>query len=230
MNTRRRSNIVAGVILIVLGVAFALTQIFGTGTIQTWPFFVIGVGLLLFVLGAVLNAPDMAIPAFIVGGIGGILYFMANHPTWWAAWAYAWTLIPGFVAVGMFVAWLMGAKDRYSLRSTLDLLFTSIILFCIFAAIFIPILHTPNLPGSVTKYWPLLLVAAGVIVLIRGFFRPQLKKVTIPPVPPVPPVPTVPPVPPVASESVKPADLEPTPIPDETTAPVKTRKSRKEQK
>jgi hypothetical protein len=233
MNTRRRSNIVAGVILILLGVAFALTQIINFSTTQTWPFFVIGVGLLLFVLGAVLNVPDMAVPACIVGGIGGILFFMANHPGYWSAWAYAWTLIPAFVAVGMFIAWLMGAHDRYSIRSIVDTLLSSLVMFCIFAAIFIPIFRKPAISENVLKYWPLLLVAAGVIVFIRGLFQPSAKKVKVPPVPAVPVVPPVPEVPPIPSPepaTKKAENLEPIGIMEDTPAPVKAKKAQKEQK
>lgn len=231
MNTRRRSSIVAGVILILVGVVFALTQIISFTTLHTWPFFVIGAGLLLFVLGAILNAPDMAVPACIVGGIGAILLFMANNPGYWSAWSYAWTLIPAFVAIGMFIAWLMGARDRYHIWNILDTLLSSIIMFFIFAAIFIPFLHVPQIPEETLKYWPLLLVAAGVIIFIRGFFRTTQKAAQVPPVPVVPPVPPaveVPPLPSMETENKKDANLEPTGIEDEDKGTKKVKKSRKE--
>jgi len=205
-------------------VVFILTQFPGLHPEHTWPYFIIGAGLLLFMLGIVLNSPDMAVPACIVGGIGGLLFFMANHPHYWSAWVYAWTLIPAFVAIGMFIAWLMGAKERYSLRSILDTFLTSLVMFCILAAIFIPILKYPAIDQNILKYWPLLLVIAGVIVFIRGLFRPAAKPPKVPAAPPTPPVPEVPSIP--VEESKKEASLEPIAI-EEPVVPENKKKTRK---
>jgi hypothetical protein len=40
-----------------------------------WPMWTIGAGLLIFLIGLMTGAPGMAIPAAIVTGIGGILYY-----------------------------------------------------------------------------------------------------------------------------------------------------------
>ena len=62
---------------------------------MSWPLIVVAVGAGLLVLGLLVGAPEMAIPAVIVGGIGGILYYQ-NLSGNWASWSYLWTLIPGF--------------------------------------------------------------------------------------------------------------------------------------
>ncbi len=43
-------------------------------------------------------------------------------------------LIPGFSGIGMVLAHLLGARDRYSMRSALDTIGTSLVLFIIFGA------------------------------------------------------------------------------------------------
>src|SRR5512136_573135 len=58
-----------------------------------WPMWVILGGAALLVLGLLVGAPDMAIPACIVAGIGGILYYQ-NVTGKWDSWSYMWTLIP----------------------------------------------------------------------------------------------------------------------------------------
>ncbi len=199
MDTKKRTSLVGGIILIVLGIVFAITQIIPFEKGQFWPFYIIGAGVLLFVLGAFLGAPDMAIPACIVAGIGGILYWQASQfnaiPNIYASWAYVWALIPGFVAIGMALAALMGAHKRYSLFDIIDTLLTSLVLFMIFFAIFGPMFgHTLGFLGP---YWPLLIAGAGVIILIRGFMRPrkESRKETVtvtPPAIPAPPAPVIP--------------------------------------
>jgi len=166
MDTRQKSTITVGVILILVGVLFALVNLVPELQPQVadlWPLIIIGVGVLLFVIGLITGVPDMAVPACIVAGIGGILYFQ-NAYDMFESWAYAWTLIPGFVGVGIILASVTGGKNRYSVRRGLNAILTSLILFAIFGAIF----------GAFTStgiYWPLLLVAAGILILLRPLFN-----------------------------------------------------------
>ena len=110
----------------------------------------------------------MAVPAFIVGGIGGILYYQNTFQDW-GSWSYMWTLIPGFSGLGMLAAWLFGARERYSIRSALDALGTSFVLFAVFGAIFGAFKQLGN-------YWPVLLIAAGVLLALRGLVKPRDNK------------------------------------------------------
>ena len=82
MDVNRRSNLALGVALIVLGGIFLATQLIpGLGLILSWPWIIIGVGVLLLFIGLLAGAPDMAVPACIVSGIGGILY-KYGHELW----------------------------------------------------------------------------------------------------------------------------------------------------
>jgi hypothetical protein len=171
MDTQKRKTIAGGLVLILLGIFYLLIQfnvfpgfVFDAG--EHWPFFIIGVGVVLFLVGLVTLTPDMMVPACVVGGIGALLLWQNTYNVW-ESWAYAWTLIPGFSAVGMFLAFLLGGRDRYPLSATIDTLLTSLILFGIFGAAF----GAFRGMGEVEKYWPLLLILAGVLILVRGFIR-----------------------------------------------------------
>ena len=183
METKKRSSIVVGVILIVLGVFIIGGQVLRLFdfSFQTWPFYIIGTGLFLLVLGAITGTPDLAVPACIVGGIGGILFWQANTnlPNAWASWSYVWALIPGFVALGMLLAKIMGAKKRYSWKEIIDTFLISLIMFTIFYAIFGSMFN--HIPELLKKYWPLLLVVGGVVIFIRGFIKPKKAQVAAPP-------------------------------------------------
>jgi hypothetical protein len=128
----------------------------------SWPLIVVGVGALLLVMGLLFGSPFMAVPAFIVGGIGGLLYWQ-NVTGRWESWAYAWALIPGFAGLGTVVAGLLGGEPRKSIPSGLQTILVSLVLFAIFASF----LGGTDFLGP---YWPVLLIALGLILLIRPFF------------------------------------------------------------
>jgi hypothetical protein len=124
----------------------------------------IGAGLLIFLIGLMVGAPGMAIPAAIVAGIGGILYYQ-NATNNFASWSYMWTLIPGFVGVGIIITGLLGEHTRHNLARGLNLLVISAVMFLVFGALFggLGILG-PNGPA-------ILLIALGIYILIRGLLR-----------------------------------------------------------
>jgi len=168
MNNNRRSSLTLGVILVVLGGIFIAANLIPSVAavfqqMNTWPMIIEAVALGLLLLGLVIRVPDMAVPATIVAGIGGILWYQ-NMTGDWKSWAYIWALIPGFVGVGMLLAKVLGGWDRYNAADALSTIGTSLILFIIFGAFF----------GGFTwlgPYWPLLLIAAGVLIAIRSFIR-----------------------------------------------------------
>jgi hypothetical protein len=110
MDRRRRSSLAAGLVLILLGAWFLVAQwVPGLQTWFSWPLTIVGVGVLLLIIGLLTRVPAMAVPACIVGGIGGLLYWQ-NATGNWESWAYAWTLIPGFVGVGIVLSGLLGGE------------------------------------------------------------------------------------------------------------------------
>jgi hypothetical protein len=168
MSKSQRSSLTLGVILVVLGGVFIAANVVPAfrgilDQVNTWPMIIEAVALGLLLLGLVIGVPDMAIPATIVGGIGGILW-VQNATGQWASWSYAWALIPGFVGIGMLLAKVLGGWDRYNAADALSTIGTSLVLFIVFGAFF----------GGFSwmgPYWPILLIAAGILIGLRSIFR-----------------------------------------------------------
>lgn len=168
---QNRSTLILGVLLILIGIWLVVSR--QVPALQqwlnvefTWPMLTIGAGILIFVIGLLVGAPGMAVPASIVTGIGCILYWQnANND--FGAWSYMWTLIPGFVGVGLILTGLLGENTRRNLSSGLNLIVISVVLFLIFGTIFGGL-------AILGPYGPaILLIALGVYILVRGFLRPR---------------------------------------------------------
>ncbi len=99
---------------------------------ETWPLNVVGVGAFFALVALLTWSPGWFIPAAIVGGVGGLLYYQ-NLTGDWASWAYAWTLIPGFVAVGLALLALTTWKRGPFIAAGWTL-FGSLLLFGIFGS------------------------------------------------------------------------------------------------
>ena len=170
MSRQKRSDLVFGIILLLIGAWFLATQfnlLPGLNEIMNieyqWPLVVIGVGVLLFILGLLARSPGLSVPACIVGGIGGILYWQ-NATGQWDSWSYLWTLIPGFVGAGIILATLLGDEARRGYRNGLRLILISVILFVIFLMSF-------SGYGDIARYWPVLVILLGGWVIIQTIIR-----------------------------------------------------------
>ena len=165
---KNRSQLALGVILILLGAWFiAQRQVPALETwvaqYMNWPLNVVAVGAIILLIGLLVGAPGMAIPAAIVAGIGGILYYQ-NQTNDYQSWSYMWTLIPGFVGIGQILAAVLGRSMREA-RSGMNMILTSAVMFIIFAAIFGKL-------GMLGPYFPaVVLILVGLWFLVRGFWR-----------------------------------------------------------
>lgn len=161
---QKRSSIVGGLMMIVVGAFFLLLQFLPSLAAQIdfgrqWPLLIIGLGGF-FLLGALFGTPPLAVPGSVVTGIGGILYYQ-NLSGNWASWAYMWALIPGFVGIGTILMGILEKKGRRTMREGGQLLVVSLVMFAIFAAFF-------NGLGTFGRYWPLLLIVAGAWLLLQN--------------------------------------------------------------
>lgn len=165
---QNRTNLFLGILLILIGGWLVLTR--QVPALQnwldelTWPMWVIGAGLLVLLIGLITGAPGMAVPASIIAGIGGILYYQ-NATDDFGSWAYMWTLIPGFVGVGTILAGLLGEHTRQNLARGMNLLVISAILFLVFATFFGGLDILGDYGAAV------ILILLGIYILIRGFVQ-----------------------------------------------------------
>jgi hypothetical protein len=169
MEQKQRSNLTAGILMILVGAYFLATRIFPDlmdWTVLTfdWPLIIIGVGALLLFIGLLTGTAEMAVPASILAGIGSLLYWQ-NATGKWESWTYVWTLIPGFVGFGVLLSGVVkGQRDTiYDGGRTM---LVSLILFAIFG----------SLLGAFKELgflWPAVLILLGLVLLIQSIFRKQ---------------------------------------------------------
>jgi hypothetical protein len=169
MNTRGRSQLALGVLLILLGAWFLLDKsvpqfhsFFDKYT--EWPVNLVLIGAAIFVFGLVMGSPGLSVPAAIVAGIGGIFYYqkVTGH---YDSWSYMWALIPGFIGVGSVLAGILGDNSAHNIKRGLNLVVISAVLFLVFASF----LGDLNILGN---YGPAaLLILLGLWVLGSGIYR-----------------------------------------------------------
>lgn len=174
MSRQGRSQLVLGLILVLLGAWFILQKTVPslaefTDKFLDWPFTLVWIGAFLLLLGLLTGNPGMAVPAAIVAGIGGIFYYNETYATQ-AAWSYMWALIPGFVGLGSVLSGLLGDNPRQNIPRGLNTMVFSAVLFIVFASFF----------GGLTilgNYGPaILLICLGVWLLGRAIWKSFSRK------------------------------------------------------
>jgi len=157
----RKTTIAGGIILILLGGLFLLSEIFPqVFNFWDWPFIIIGVGVTFLLWAIISGTGGLAVPGAIVSGIGGILYYQSLTGDW-ASWAYIWGLIPGFVGVGII---LNGLIDR-NLKKTYT---AGLILVLISAVMLFAFGYNFGLQRDIAMFWPVLLIGLGVFALVKA--------------------------------------------------------------
>ncbi|PWH14582.1 MAG: hypothetical protein DDG60_07465 [Anaerolineae bacterium] len=170
---KNRSQLTLGILLILFGVGLIAQQQVPTirewiAMYMEWPLNIVAIGGLILLLGLLFGAPGMAIPASIVAGIGGILYYQERFEDQ-ASWSYMWTLIIGFIGVGQILSGLLG-NGRKEIISGFKTIIVSLVLFVIFASIF----------GKLTilgSFGPaILLMLLGLWLIVSGLWRGRRKE------------------------------------------------------
>ena len=162
---------ILGVLLIVLGLIFLAGQYlnFDIGHFG-WPFYVIGPGLALILLGLTQrNGSGLAIGGSVITMVG-LLLFYQNVADYWESWAYAWPLVaPGGSGLGM-VLYGTRARNASMARTGFWQIITALGLFAAGFVFFEGILGISGrsfpLPGWVL---PAVVIVLGLLMLARGF-------------------------------------------------------------
>lgn len=177
MQHQKRSSIASGIVLILIGAILLVARMFPGlrswfDVTFSWPMIIVFIGFGLLIIGLVTGESDMAIPACIVGGIGGILYFQNAGIVTWQSWAYLWTLIPGFAGVGTLLAGLIKWKPK-QMSEGLESILVSIVLLTIFGSLMGNIFGQFPLRG----YLPYVLIVLGVFLFIRALVQPAKRSI-----------------------------------------------------
>jgi hypothetical protein len=163
---------VVGAVLVIIGIgAFALQglgveigQAIGDGG---WPLFVLLPGLILLGAAFAVTPPrgvGFAIAGSIVTAVGFILWFQ-NATGLWETWAYAWALIPTAAGLGLLGYGLL-AHDRRMTGLGASLAGIGGILFLTGMWFFGPVFEGGQPPIDLGERWPVMLVAAGLVILV----------------------------------------------------------------
>lgn len=131
-----------------------------------WPAFIIGPGLL-FLAGARAGkkkATVLAIPGSIITGIGLLLWYQSIF-VHWESWAYAWTLIPVSVGVGMTLHGLWGNKSQAA-RTGKGMIVWGMTAFLVLGALMETLINVSG-SGFVRLIWPLALMGWGTYWVVR---------------------------------------------------------------
>jgi len=161
---KKRSGIFTGIVMILLGGLFLASELYpDIFSFWSWPFILIGLGLMFLLWALIAQTGGLAIPGAILSGLGGIFYYQELTHNW-DSWSYIWALIPGFVGIGILVKGLIDKNFKESVNSGLTLLLISAVLFFAFGTQF-------GLQSYITMYWPVLLILVGIISLVRALLR-----------------------------------------------------------
>ena len=162
---KKKSSFAWGIILILFGALLLANQLVpGLHSLFDWPWIVMGVGAVFILLAIFTQTGGLAIPGCIVGGIGAILFYQ-NLTGNWETWAFAWSLIPGFVGVGIALATLISPKENPDgLSSSLILISISLILFFIFGG-------ARFFGFDSFILWPIVIIALGLFLLVKGVLK-----------------------------------------------------------
>jgi hypothetical protein len=123
----------------------------------SWPSILWGMGALFLLVALISSIAPLAIPGTILGGLGLLLAWQ-NLTGAWDSWAFAWPLIPAFVGIGLFLAFL---RSRTMRVIGLSMLMWSLVAFALFGIFFAG--H-----GTLVYLWPAILILAGIVVLFQA--------------------------------------------------------------
>ena len=170
MESSQRGSIGVALVLIGIGILFLVINLTpGLDFGDIWPiiFFLIALGFCLPLLIWPAERRGLAgllVPASIMFVLGAIFLYCSLTDDW-GIWAYAWTLIPASVGLGLALAARVGGWGRDTLRVGVWLMVGSLAALAAFGAL----LGGP----AMQTIGSLMLIAAGVILLFLTWRRPS---------------------------------------------------------
>ncbi|MDQ3127261.1 MAG: hypothetical protein M3Q66_02210 [Chloroflexota bacterium] len=169
-----RAGVIAGAVLIGLGVLFLLDRLVDIDLgAAGWPLFVVVPGLALLAWGV--SMPGREGVGLAVGGgittVVGLILAVQNATDLWATWAYAWALVgPGGTGIGLLAHGIVhrdGGQRTAGLRS----IASGLGLFAAFGLFFEGVIGLSGPPFLSTDAGPIVLIAVGVVIIAIALAR-----------------------------------------------------------
>ncbi|MGI8657538.1 MAG: hypothetical protein ACR2K4_02050 [Candidatus Limnocylindria bacterium] len=161
-----------GFVLVLAGVALLAGQLLGIGIEDIgWPFFVIGVGAVILLLGLiVLGEQGLVIGGTITTTVGLVLFFQ-NQTGRWETWAYAWALV-GPAASGLGLAlWGIRTASATDIRNGVWGLLGGLAFFGVGFLFFEGVIGIGGDRLALPEWLLPVVIGIGAVVLVRGVFE-----------------------------------------------------------
>ena len=162
-----------GVALLLIGVVLFIGQLFDVGIEDFgWPAIVIGIGLVILVLGLVVNREQgMVIGGTVVTTVGLVLLYQ-NNTGHWESWAYAWALVgPAASGLGLLI-WGIRSGDPTEIRNGTWALLGGLGLFVVGFLFFEGVIGIGGQQLPIPEWvLPVIVIGIGIVLLARGIFE-----------------------------------------------------------
>ena len=156
-----------GIILIVVGISYLLSELNLVKSDMIWPMFVLAPGLgflsLYFTSGNKRASSGLIIPATITTFIG--LFFFYLNFTGWGQMEFLWPIFPLIVGISFYLYFLGNGREK----SERGILVPATILTAVG-------IHFPIIARFRYRLWPLILIVVGAMMLMSG--RRSAKKLS----------------------------------------------------
>ena len=161
MEKKPRDNgpLLPGIVLIVVGLAFLLSQYNVITSDQVWPMFILAPGfgfLALYITSSNKRASSGLIIPGVITVLLGLFFFYLNF-TSWNQMEFLWPIFPLIVGVSFYLYFLGNGREK----SERGILIPATILTAV-GIIFLA------LAGFSYKLWPIVLIAMGALMLFTG--------------------------------------------------------------
>ena len=169
-----RGRMALAILLIAAGAVLLVLRLLGWSISGfLWPFFVIIPGVALLAVGLATSGSQSRFPA-VAGAIvttTGLILLLQSLTDYFQSWAYAWALLPA-AAGGALV--LVGGRDgdASATASGWRLLQWGVVLFALMGLLFEAFIFSGGWLDS-DLVLPIILIAAGVLVLASWVVRPR---------------------------------------------------------
>ena len=168
MKSKNSGSIIAGIGLVLIGALFIILNLFPNITIsKTWPVIFLVIAFALFLPGLAWPESRKGLAALYIPGtimlVLGLIFLYCTFTGFWAAWAFAWILVPASVGLGMVLAAWAGGWQHGVYLVGIWIALISLAVFAVFAALF---------GNIVLKYVGAgIMVVMGILMLVRPFLK-----------------------------------------------------------